>query len=404
VRIGFGVVCLASFLFVAAPSAIAQVFQGPTATDDRPAVEVSVEALMDTNVARSDEAEAAARGLKQDDWIYTPQVTLNLTRPIGPESLFLSGNVGYDLYQNNSILNRERLDLQGGAKGQFGLCSATLTGGADRHQSNLEDINIATPVVRNTQELNSVGLDGSCGRPIGFGVEASVTQSWASNSTPQFRTFDSRQLTTTLALIYQRPNFGKLSLFGQYDTADYPNDLVLAPTPTGDSYNLYAGGIRFERDLGARLAATISLAYTSLTPLQGAGFSGFTYSGDLTYRFSGKLSAHLRAERAAQPAVLNDAAYVVDQHYRAEGDYSLGARLMLTAGVSEEVRRYGGLTLAPTLEINNERLEDVYATARIAFARRLYAGLDLRYEVRHGDVAELNYSDAQVGLTVGARF
>ena len=404
-RIEWGALCLTWLTLAAAPVATAQVFQGPTTVDNRPAVDASIETLFDTNVSRSSTTLAAGRGLKQEDWVYSPDVAVDLTRPIGPEAVFLVGDIGYDFHQTDTVLNREHINLEGGAKGQFGLCHGTLSGSVDRHQSYLEDIAVAAPFVSNTQELTSINLDGGCARAIGLGVELSAAESWEGNSSAQFQTFDYRQTTVTGSLVYQRPNFGKLSAFGQYDHAGYPNQVVPGPTSTlGNAYDLYAGGVRYERDIGARISATVSLAYTSLTTRNAVGFNGFTYSGDLTYRVSGRLSAHISAERAARPAVLNDAAFLVEQTYIAEATYSLGTRITLSAGASEQNQHFGGVLLMPTVAITDSRMTDYYTTARVSFARRFYIGIDGRYEVRRADVSELNYDDARVGVTVGARF
>ena len=60
-------------------------------------------------------AFAAARGLKRADVLYAPALNLNLVHAEGGLSLFLSGQAGYDIHQRNSILDRERLNLQAGA-------------------------------------------------------------------------------------------------------------------------------------------------------------------------------------------------------------------------------------------------------------------------------------------------
>jgi len=209
----------------------------------------------------------------------------------------------------------------------------------------------------------------------------------------------------TGSLVYQRPNFGKLSAFGQYNDSEYPNQVLPGPIPTlGNQYTLYAGGVRYERAIGARISATVSIAYTSLTARSAPGFNGFTYSGDLTYRVSGRLSAHLGAERAVKPAILDNAAFQVSQTYDADATYSLGNRISLTAGASEDNRHYGGVILAPAINITNSRQTDYFTTARVGFGRRFYVGLDARYEERRTDISVLNYNDARVGFSVGARF
>ena len=388
-----------------APAAVAQTFEPPSAANlEQPPVSASVEAALDNNVASSDAAVAAARGLKLEDEIYTPQLALNLTHQFGPEALQLNGDVGYDFYQHNTILNRERIDLQGGADGQFGTCKAALLGGLDRHQSYLQDIDVVGPIVSNTQSLSTIKLDASCGGAIGFGPAISVSQSWQSNSTASFRQFDYRQFMVTGSLVYQRPSFGSLSTFGQYEEAEYPNQIVPLPggaSRVGNHYNLYAGGARFERDIGARISVTVSGAYVWLEPVAGPEFSGFGYDADFVYRIFGHTQLHLSAARQAQPALLNDASFEVDETYKAEATYAMGERLKFTLGGSDERHHFGGVIGMP-IEVTDDHLQMVYASARMDFARRFFLQLDTRYEIRHADVVQLNYNSERVGLTLGA--
>ena len=387
-----------------APAAVAQTFQPPSAANvNQPPVSASIEAVFDTNVAGSDAAVAAARGLKLEDEIYTPNVALNFAHQFGPQAIVLNGDVGYDFYQHNTILDRERIDLQGGLDGQFGTCKANLLGSADRHQSYLEDIAVVGPLVSNTQNLTTIKLDGSCGGPIGFGPALTVSQAWEGNSTASFQQFDYRQFTITGSLVYQRPSFGKLSAFGQFDEAEYPNQLVPLPggaSIVGNHYDLYAGGVRFERDIGARISATVSVAYVWLEPLQGPAFSGPGYNADLVYRLFGRTQLHLSAERAARPALLNNAAFEVDDTYRAEASYAVN-RLNLTLGASDESHHFGGAIALP-LQVTDDHRQMVYSSARLDFARRFYLELEARYEERHSNVVELNYNSERVGLTLGA--
>jgi hypothetical protein len=388
-----------------APAAVAQSFQLPSAANVNQApVSASVEAALDTNVADSDAALAAARGLKLEDEIYTPNVALNLTHQFGPESLVLNGDIGYEFYQHNTVLNRENIDLQGGVDGQFGTCKANVLGSVNRHQSYLQDLAVVGPIVSNTQSLSTIKLDGSCGGSIGLGPALSISQTWQNNGTASFRQFDYRQFMVTGSLVYQRPSFGKLSAFVQYEEAEYPNQIVPLPgdsSRVGNHYNLYAGGARFERDIGARISATVSGAYTSLEPLQGPGFSGFSYNADLVYRIFGRTQLHLYGQRAAQPALLNNAAFEVIDTYKVEAGYAMTSRVNLTLGASDERERFGGVIGLP-LEVTDNHLQTVYSSARVDFARRFYLQLDARYEIRHANLVQLDYNSERVGLTLGA--
>jgi hypothetical protein len=386
------------------PAAFAQSFKGPTVANTGPPVTASVEAVLDTNVAGSDAALAAARGVRPEDEIYSPNLSLNLAHQFGPQAVVLDGDVGYDFYQHNTVLNRERIDLQGGLDGQFGRCKAGLIGSTDRHQTYLQDIAVVGPLVSNTQTLNAIKFDGSCGGAIGLGPAISISQAWQSNGTATFRQFDYRQTTVTGSLVYRRPSFGQVSGFVQYDEAQYPNQLVPGPGGAallGNHYNLYSGGVRFERNIGARLSATASGAYVWLQPLEGPAFTGFSYSADAVYRLFGRTQLHLNAGRQARPALLNDASFEVDDTYGAELRYTVEQRLSLTLGASDEQHHFGGVIGIP-LEVTNDHRQIVYSSAQLAFARRFYLQFDARYEERHANIVQLNYNSERVGLTLGA--
>src|SRR5262249_6851399 len=75
---------------------------------DTPPVTVQFSTAYYSNIAGSSRGFASARGLTRDDVIYAPAVLANLVEPMGGASLFLAGQAGYDLHQNNSNLDRER--------------------------------------------------------------------------------------------------------------------------------------------------------------------------------------------------------------------------------------------------------------------------------------------------------
>ncbi|MEO9213187.1 MAG: hypothetical protein ABI242_08600, partial [Caulobacteraceae bacterium] len=299
--------------------------------------------LYDSNVSGGNSDLAAAKGLKPADEIFAPSVNLNIVRPVGREVVFLQASAGYDFYRVNSILNRERIDLRGGVSGRVAACNATVTGDYDRFQSNLGDL--SRLAVKNTVDHESIGLDGSCGRPIGLAPTFSVNQNWTANSSLQQSFSNSNSTTASGGLAYRRPTFGSLSVFGQYTTTTYPNRGNLIGFPgISSGYTSWAGGLRFERRLGARIQADATLSYTSLSPdIAGTGgFKGLTYSGDITYRASRRLSGNLDFQRGPVPSNRLNSLYSLNQSLGAAVSYEAGPRVTLRLGASYVTEGYGG--------------------------------------------------------------
>src|ERR1700755_3164540 len=118
---------------------------------ETPPVTVLFSGTYFSNIAASSAAFAAARGLTRADVLYAPALNVNLVQPMGGLSLFLAWQAGYDIHQKNSILDRERLNLQAGADAQLEGCTATPSGSYSRFQSDLADLSVVA--TKNTQEL-----------------------------------------------------------------------------------------------------------------------------------------------------------------------------------------------------------------------------------------------------------
>jgi hypothetical protein len=402
---------LAGTILGAFPAAAQQAANGVPANPNVRSVELDIvgEALYDSNVARSDEAVAEDRGITSlQDEVFTPSARLNINLPVGREALFLQSSAGYDFYRINTILNRERINVLGGVTGPTGPCRETLTGSYARYQSDLVDL--AGPEVllstRNTEDHEAINLDGTCGRAIGLAPTFSLSQAWADNSAVVRRVVDSRTFSATGGLAYARPALGSLSVFGEFITTEFPNNVLLVDgMPQADGYQVYAGGLRYDRRLGARIQGVVSLSYTSLDPAIGNdGFRGFTYSADGTYQASSRLQAHIDFSRVTTPSNVLGASFSVDQNLLAEGIYAVGPRLSLKLGALRLARHYEGPGLVDDLDLTNETIYTVYTTATYTLSKRLAFALDLRREQRDANISAFSYVSTRVGLTATGTF
>ena len=305
-------------------------------------VDVIGDLIYDSNVARGDTAVANARHVSNSDEIFTPTVAIDAYAPIGREAVFLHGNFGYDFYRVNTFLNRERVDLHGGGIARLGPCRETVTGDFNRQQSDLEDLVLA--VTKNVADTESVGFNAVCGRQVGLAPFFGVSQVWHDNSNPIARSEDYETFGVNWGLAYNRPALGSLQLFGNYNSTAFPDsELALGGPAIHSGYHLIAGGVEFDRRLGARIQTTVSVSYTSLSPyfsgglnpLLGAeatkGFNGLTYSADVSFRVPGRLSTRVRYTRATLPSTVLGASFTLDNLLLGDIQYRLGPRISLSA-------------------------------------------------------------------------
>ncbi len=400
---------LSCLVAVAAVSWVSPAAAQQKGSSDEPqrstSIDLTGEILHDSNIARSTPAQAALRGLSLADWLYSIGAAVDVARPIGRQSLFIRGTVGYDFHHHDTILNRERMDLHAGVDGVLGPCRPVATGGYGRHQSDLEDLQIT--VTRNVEELKSLSLDVSCPREVGLSPNLTVDQEWANNSNLARKSSDYKTLTETAGITYQQPTLGQFTIFGMHSHYDYPNQLA----PVGiqllpNANEIYSGGGKFSRNIGSKLQTVLSLSYTKLDPRSTVtpGFKGVTYSVDLIAKPIDRLNAHFTFDRSVKPSNRSDASYSVGTTYNGEIDYALGERIKLAAGGMIRHQTQVGL---PSVGINtpqNETNKSYFGSADYRLRDNLSLTLRGQRVLRESVNPLFNYGSTQIGLTIGASF
>jgi hypothetical protein len=378
---------------------------GPPATSG-PHREVDVigDLLYNSNVAATDAQLAAARGLTLEDEIFTPSILLNLSHPIGVGQIFLTGNAGYAFYANNTILNREVIDLAGGVSGRWLLCQETLSGNISRQQSDLNQQTIVT--VKNTVATESVNLSGTCGRDVGFSPNFSVSQLWKTNSAELDQINNERTFTAVAGLAYRRPTFGSLGLFGEFDEITFDNRTIYVGNQSLTSgFDNYTVGLRYVRQFGSRLQTTAAISYTDLEPfLGGVGYEGFTYSADGTYKAGSRLSFHADFSRATAPSTFFYANFSINTTEQADATFVLSGRIKMQLLGSIENETYHGALLDPGIELTDQTIYNIMGTATYAFNPRISLALRLGGQKRDANQPGLSYSNFQAGLQAKAAF
>ena len=207
--------------------------QGPQAL-------LSVGAAYDTNVAQSTAAVARLRGLTLEDSSVSPSLQLDLTRPVSRQSFFLSGIIAYDFYQRNAVLNRERIDLNGGGRFQLGRCDATGTLAYGRHRSSLQQLAVAA-LEDNTEIDDTYRIQADCARGLGLSPSFSYSETDSENTLSVQKAADNRLSAATAGLKYQRPTLGSIELFGEYDRDVYTT-AARPGIPVAAGYTAASGG------------------------------------------------------------------------------------------------------------------------------------------------------------------
>lgn len=354
-----------------------------------------------TNVARSSEAQAQLRGLEREDTIFTPTASFDALLPIGRQSVFLNGSVGYSFYNKNTSLNRERMDLVGGGIVRAGPCSATLSADYQRGL-NLVDNPVLEDDVRNIQENTTIGADGGCSAAAGFGVTASAYKDWSDNELDFLRTSDFERTRFRAGLTYGRPTFGTLSLFVGREETTYPNRLA------DDGYDLDTVGLTYSRRFGARIEGDVTIAQSKVQPKVTSPLLGEreyqTYAVNLSYRANSRLRFSGGAERSVMPSSGILRSYDLTESYKIQGDYDIGSRFLLTLGAARTDRTSEGLLLSPVNDLTDSRLTAMFGTLRYRQSDRLSFVLRLGREERTANAPQFEYENNRIGLGADLSF
>jgi hypothetical protein len=402
-------VALTAFANSAAHAQTADFFAPPISGRET-TVTLNAYETYDSNVSRSTEALAALRGIKQDDEIFAPSATADISRSFGLNTIYVSGAAGYNFYSQNHILDRQFANIAGGASTQIAACLGQVAGSFTSEQNDLEQlVGLTRQGVNNTQNIGKIGAKVSCERPGRLSPDASVTQTWSSNGSSLYSINNYNSLTGSGGVSYSRSSLGTARIFVQYTDTSYPDRKGLEGST--DEYDSLAVGASWSRKLGAKLQFTGSLLFSNVnTNGSGAtstgGFSGLTYDVDALYTPFSRLSAEINYTRSIAPSTLIGASYVIESVLNGHVDYALGVRSSATLGGSYSDFDYRGDTVFFTAEdiYSHEEIGSIYGDFNYKLWRLLSAKFDLRWETRTTNVSLYNYDDVRVGVTLTATY
>lgn len=357
-----------------------------------------------SNVSQTTKEQAALRGLTLEDTIFTPNVSIDYVQPVGRQSLFLRGNLGYAFYQDNDSLNREQLDLNGGLKAAVGPCVVTLSGGYTRGLNRIDDPTLITDV-ENIQETKRAAVDAACARQTGIGVVGGYSKDWTTNDLELSKFTDADREAMTLGVTYSRPALGTFTVFGNSEEVVYPNRLI------EDGYDLASLGVSYERELGARIQGRVSIAYASVDPhapalpgLSDEDFETTAYSADLSYRASSRLRFRGAFERSVTPAAGIGRTFDLTESYEVYADYDLGSRISFNLAAMRVDRDAKGGILLPLLQLTESRTDNIGGMARYKLSERLSFNIFASHEERSTNAPQFDYTNDRFGAGVEARF
>jgi len=364
---------------------------------------VSIDELYDTNVSRTADQGASLRGLRQEDFRITPAATVDALVLLGRQTLSATGSLGYDFYNRNTRLNRERIGLNGALGLNVAGCSGSVTAGYARRQSDLGDLLILTGDTRdiarfrNTEEIKTVGASAICGGAIGLRPTASINQTWADNST-DFRQFsDYRSTVVSGGLAYSQPTLGTVTVFASAGQTTFPNRRFVAGGDE-DGFDQASIGGRFERRIGARLRGSAELSYTKVSPDRAGvrGFGGLTWNGSLIAQVGDRLQVTGLVSRAVQASNRVDANYFIEKNYALNATYALSPRLNLVGGVLQTDRDFNGSTGVFGPVLLEDRVRSVNAGARLRWSRLVTLALTGVHEEREANGSFYDYTSDRV--------
>ncbi|HEV2365926.1 MAG TPA: outer membrane beta-barrel protein [Caulobacteraceae bacterium] len=361
--------------------------------------------IYDSNVSRSSGVVAAGRRLTPQDWIFKPGVKIDAVEPVGGQTLFLNGSLGYDFYAHNPRLNREDIDVDGGLQSEFGPCHDEARDKYARHLRDLEGV--ASPkLITSTESRETIDITAACGNGFGFTPRVGVNEDWTNFSSKKLRQSDSHTFGLDAALGYGQPALGLVSIFGAYRRTVFPNELLFGFIPVKGGYQLWAGGVSVEHDVASLIHGSASVSYTALNPsLAGVpAFKGITYAFDLRYTPTKRLEAGVRFTRATLPSRRPGSSFTIETSEKLSARYELGPRMKLETGASISDRKYSGAVGGPALRIAQETRYEGFGAVNYEFGRRWSLDLDVRHIQRDANPSTFSYADTRVTLTAAARF
>lgn len=361
----------------------------------------------DDNVSRSSKAVAAIRGLQLSDYTFTPAATITLVQPIGPTTVFVSGDGGYVYYKENKQLNSVKASVSGGLLTRLSLCQQAFTASYRASQNELANIDLGS--AKNVQEATSIGAGLQCVTPAGLGGSTFVSRTETTNQASIRRSSDTTVETLSLGAQYGRPSLGTFSLNFNYSSTQFPNRITFG-RPVGDGFFTQSYGFGYQRAFGTRLqvgaqASTTHVKREFAPPGVDTSFNTPTFAADVTYGFGPRITVQATAARSVVPSQQLGKTYDKTTSYGLAGNFKAGPRLSFRGGLQrQEVDSNVDTSIALGPVISNQRINSIYGSVTYSPGKLWSVSLDVRHDERKANLPDFNYTSNRVGVTTQATF
>lgn len=395
-----------SFVAMALSVLAAPVWAGPL---DPPLPVREIDLMAGTSLAYEDNVFRAPDGItrpgtRRSDYVLAPYLTGRVAAPVGPVALSLSGNLSYQFHDRNPALDRERISLDGTAASRLLACAIEGSARFSRAQSDLADIVGGTSLV-NVENRWVLGANALCGDDYGLRPGFGYLHTRVDNSATEREISDFRSDQYSASLGYSRPALGLISIYGSYRDGSYSNRPPLVPGgEANDRVRVWSAGLSFDRSIGTRLGGRASVGWMKVEPRLASvpGFEGTTFSAELGYRGSDRLSGTLSVARTAEQSNLLDVNYSINTRYAATARYVLNERIALSANAAHMRRRFTPTALIPSPAfVGRDRLTQLGLGASYRMGRRLNFELSGSHQHRGADNPALRYDANVAMLSVG---
>ena len=366
-------------------------------------VEFSAQLRHDTNVARTDATRAELRGLTQADQRLTLGTGLVVDRGIGPLDIQLDAFAGYDFYNRNSDLNRERLRLSGAFAYNAGPCVGRFLPEFRRAQSELADLAIVdTPgieSVRNAQTEQTYRAELACGRSTGLRPAVLYERSRGDNSNPLRRISDFNAERFGAGVEYENPVLGKYTVAAKRQDVDYPNRTA-GPLAANSGYRLDQLTLEGSRDIGAVIVAEFGVGYAHLKPDSATvrDFKGISWRVAATVTPSPPLQFRLNTEQTLTPTLSSESLYTRTRSFGVEAAFALSPRTSVVASLGRADRAYRGATSLIGPLLSEDRLDRGALRLEFAPGGRLKFGLEAGHERRNANGQFYDFRNSFIAL------
>jgi hypothetical protein len=357
----------------------------------------------ESNVARAGTIIAAARGLEQSDTITSPSAKLDFSFPVAGQEAYLRGNVGYDFYQKNTQLNRERVGLDGGLTTRVGPCQGAVTFAYVRRIHELDDLTITNPKI--VQEAGTIGASQTCGLSGGLGASFGVSRTENRNR-GGIQQLDNQVSSLNGSLVYRRSSLGEARIFTNFSKTEYSNLSGFFRTPGYESKSV---GLSYNRKFGNRISGSIQVSQNQVTPLgqtsvTNGNYSGLNYSGSLLYRATSRLDLNLSADRGIRPTLQSGGLFALSTQASVGATYKIGSKFTYSFSAREyQVSQRGILPLGQNILTNSRSVTE---STGLTFQqnKRVSWTVDATHIDRSAGDPLFDYSDTRVGISANVNF